>query len=69
MTSHAYLSPSSSERWINCPPSMKLSEEFQEEASSYAKEGTEAHSLCEYKLKKLLGIDRKDPTENLEFYN
>ena len=69
MTSHTYLSPSSSERWINCPPSMQLSEEFQAEASSYAKEGTEAHSLCEYKLKKLLGIDRKDPTENLEFYN
>lgn len=69
MSSHAYLSPSSSERWINCPPSMKLSEEFQEEASSYAKEGTEAHALCEHKLKKLLGMESKDPSESLEFYN
>jgi hypothetical protein len=66
---HAYLSPSSSERWINCPPSMKLSEEFQEEASTYAQEGTEAHALCEHKLKKLLGLESKDPTKDLEFYN
>ncbi|SKC58063.1 DUF2800 domain-containing protein [Maledivibacter halophilus] len=69
MTSHAYLSPSSSERWISCPPSIKLSEKFQEEFSSYAREGTEAHALCEHKLKKLLGLESKDPTENLEFYN
>lgn len=61
MSSHAYLSPSSSERWISCPPSVKLSEKFQEEFSSYAREGTCAHSLCEHKLKELLGLDTKDP--------
>lgn len=69
MSSHAYLSPSSSERWISCPPSVKLSEKFQDEVSSYAKEGTEAHALCEHKLKKLLGQDSKDPTDDLDFYS
>lgn len=69
MSSHAYLSPSSSERWISCPPSVKLSEKFQEEFSSYAREGTCAHSLCEHKLKELLGLDTKDPREDLDFYN
>lgn len=69
MTSHAYLSPSSSERWLRCPPSMKLSERFHDEISSYALEGTEAHALCEHKLKRLLGLKSKDPTDALEFYN
>lgn len=69
MTSHAYLSPSSSERWLECSPSMKLSEKFQDEVSSYALEGTEAHALAEHKLKKLLGLKSKDPTETLKFYN
>lgn len=69
MSSHAYLSPSSSERWLNCSPSMRLSEEFNNEASSYAMEGTEAHALAEHKLKRLLGIKSKDPTGSLDFYN
>ena len=37
---HALLSPSSSERWIACPPSVRLSEKFDEKPSEYAAEGT-----------------------------
>lgn len=48
---------------------MKLSEKFEDEVSSYALEGTEAHALAEHKLKKLLGLESKDPTETLKFYN
>lgn len=66
---HALLSASSSHRWLNCPPSARLGESFQDKSSEYAKEGTDAHSLCEYKLKKMLGMNAVDPTDNLDFFN
>ncbi|MBR3298906.1 MAG: DUF2800 domain-containing protein [Clostridia bacterium] len=69
MGKHALLSASSSARWLNCPPSARLGESIPDKGSEYAKEGTDAHSLCEYKLKKLLGIDAADPTENLDSFN
>ena len=47
------LSASSAKRWINCPPSARLSEEFPESTSDYAEEGTLAHDICELKLRKL----------------
>ena len=66
---HALLSASSSHRWLNCPPSARLCEKYEDTGSEYAQEGTDAHSLCEYKLKQALGMDAADPTENLSFYN
>ena len=69
MGKHALLSASSSHRWLNCPPSARLCEKYEDTGSEYAQEGTDAHSLCEYKLKKTLGMDAADPTENLSFYN
>lgn len=69
MTQHAILSASSSNRWIHCPPSVRLSEKYQEEVSSYALEGTFIHSLGEFKLKKLFNLDTKDPRKELEFYD
>lgn len=47
---HSLLSPSSAERWLNCPPSARMSEQFPEEISVYADEGTTAHALGEIKL-------------------
>lgn len=52
---HAILSPSSSERWINCPPSAMENAAQTDTGSSYAQQGTDAHALCEYKVKKALG--------------
>ena len=69
MGKHALLSASSSHRWLNCPPSARLCEKYEDTGSEYAQEGTDAHSLCEYKLKQALGIAAADPTENLSFYN
>ena len=69
MGKHALLSASSSHRWLNCPPSARLCETYEDPGSSYAAEGTDAHTLCEYKLKKALGFRAKDPTENLSYYN
>ena len=66
---HALLSASSSHRWLNCPPSVRLSEGIPDQGSDYAREGTDAHSLCEFKLRRLLGMDAADPTEHLDWYN
>lgn len=66
---HAVLSASSARRWLNCPPSARLCENYDDKGSDYAAEGTDAHALCEYKLKKVLGIEATDPTENLTWYN
>lgn len=69
MGKHALLSASSSHRWLNCPPSARLCEGYEDKGSEYAQEGTDAHSLCEHKLKLALGMESVDPTENLSFYN
>lgn len=69
MPKHAYLSASSSHRWLNCPPSAKLCEQFEDSASEYAKEGTDCHELCAYLVEKALGKDVSDPTENLTYYS
>lgn len=69
MGNHALLSASSSHRWLNCPPSARLCEGYDDKGSDFAAEGTDAHSLCEYKLKKALGLPAEDPTENLTWYD
>lgn len=66
---HALLSASSSHRWLACPPSARLCENYEDTGSEYAQQGTDAHSLCEHKLKLALGMDTKDPTESLSFYD
>lgn len=66
---HAVLSASSSERWLNCPPSARLCEAYEDKGSDYAAEGTDAHALCEFRLKQALGIPADDPIENLTWYN
>lgn len=69
MAKHAVLSASSSERWLNCPPSARLCEAYEDKGSDYTAEGTDAHALCEYRLKQALGIPAEDPIENLSWYN
>lgn len=66
---HAILSASSSHRWLNCPPSARLCETYEDKDSDYAAEGTDAHSLCEYKLRKALGMGAVDPSEHLTWYS
>ena len=52
---HARLNASSSHRWMMCPPSVRLSENFADTTSQYAEEGTYLHELCELKLHRYLG--------------
>lgn len=65
---HALLGPSSSKRWLECNPSARLTENFDETQSSFAQEGTLAHSFCEYKLSKAMGRELPVPEKN-EFYS
>lgn len=66
---HATLSASASHRWLACPPSAKLNAAIPDKTSEYAREGTCAHELAEYKVNKLLGIESPDPKENLDYFD
>ena len=70
MSKHALLSPSAAHRWIACPPSARLCEKITDEGSTYAQQGTDAHAVAEYKLRKANGEKRlKDPRKHLKFYD
>lgn len=49
---HALLGASSAERWLNCPPSVRLCEDLPDTASEYAAAGTLAHAIAELKARK-----------------
>lgn len=68
-SNHAVLSASSSSRWINCPPSALLCNKEKDVPSEYAMQGTDAHTLSEYKLKLALGEKVISPVENLNYYD
>lgn len=73
---HASLSASGASRWLACPPSVRLSEQYEETTSVFAKEGTFMHELSElylsYELKQMtkaqLNKKLKQMKQN-EFYN
>lgn len=48
---HAVLSASSAHKWIICPPSVRLEEQFEDKTSDYAEEGTLAHAVAELKAR------------------
>lgn len=61
---HARFSPSAANRLINCPPSLLLGEQFAEDESQYAAEGTAGHALAEHLIKKYLKIRTKRPVSD-----
>ena len=58
-TKHAILSASSSHRWLNCSPSARLEQEFEDRETEAAAEGTAAHALCEHKLRRALKLQSR----------
>ena len=61
MGDHAKLSPSSSERWLTCPGSVRLTQEafpngLEDTGSIYAREGTWAHEVAELYARKRMGL-------------
>lgn len=63
MSKHALLSASSSYRWLRCTPSACLEQQFEDEQSPYAAEGTMAHALAETLLNRLLFDTNYDESE------
>ena len=63
---HALLSASSSHRWLNCNPSARLEEEFEDRETEAVAEGTAAHSLCEHKLRRALKQRSKKPVSQYD---
>lgn len=52
-TTHSQVGASSCERWWNCPGSVRLAASLPPQpASAYAKDGTKAHALAEFALRK-----------------
>ena len=56
---HAFLSASSSSKWLNCPVSATLEATFPNTDTVYTREGTQAHSVCEMKLEKWKAKSRR----------
>ena len=52
---HALLSASSAYRWLKCPPSVMATKDIRDEPSVYAEEGSTAHEMAEYKVRRYLG--------------
>ena len=65
---HALLSASAAKRWLNCPPSARLTENMPDTASEYAAEGTMANALGNLQVTKKVqmirhsGASRQSPT-------
>ncbi|WP_010651614.1 DUF2800 domain-containing protein [Oceanobacillus massiliensis] len=64
MSGHARFSPSSAHRRLNCPPSLVLEEQFEDEESHYAAEGSAGHALAEHLIKKHLKQRSRRPVSN-----
>ena len=63
------LSASSCYRWLACPPSAKECAKLPDTSSEFARQGMDAHTLCEFKVKTALGQKLEDPTKGLTFFD
>ena len=66
MSKHALLTASGSKRWLSCPPSARLEATFTDKETTAAAEGTAAHALAEYKVKRALRYFCKRPVSEFE---
>jgi hypothetical protein len=66
---HAMLSASSCYRWLACPPSAQECANLPDTSSEFARQGTDAHTLCEFKVKTALGQKMEDPTKSLTYFD
>jgi hypothetical protein len=66
MGTHALLSASGAHRWLHCTPSARLEEQYSDESSVYAAEGTVAHALAEHKLRVYLGEKHTRPVSEYD---
>lgn len=64
MGAHARFSPSSGKRYLSCPPSLRLEEQFEDEQSPYAAEGSAGHAMAEYLINRHLKKRTRRPTSD-----
>lgn len=64
MGAHARFSPSSGSRYLNCPPALRLEEQFEDEQSPYAAEGSAGHAMAEYLINRYLKKRAKRPVSD-----
>lgn len=64
MGAHARFSPSSGRRYLNCPPALRLEEQFEDEQSPYAAEGSAGHAMAEYLINRYLKKRAKRPVSD-----
>lgn len=64
MGEHARVSPSKGKQILNCTASLALEEQFEDEVSPYAAEGSAGHEMAEYLIKKYLKIRKRRPTSD-----
>jgi hypothetical protein len=53
---HARLSASGAHRWVNCPPSARLEEQFPDTQNQYTEEGRLAHEFAELRMLKFVTV-------------
>jgi hypothetical protein len=56
---HSKLGASASERWMNCPGSIRMSEGIPSTTSDFAKEGTVAHEVAEILLREFKKVPKE----------
>ena len=61
---HAKLSASGSKKWLVCTPSAHLEDQFPDDSSVYADEGTFAHSVFENEIRLAAGFIKPDDYES-----
>lgn len=66
MGKHARFSPSKGKQYLSCTASLALEEQFEDEQSSYAAEGTAGHELAEHLIRKYLKLRTRRPVS--EYY-
>lgn len=64
MRKHYRLSPSATQRWMECPGSLELSKGVERKETSYSLEGTKAHDVAEAAL--LSGSDAECDEEEMK---
>ncbi len=62
---HALLSASASHRWMHCPPSARLCENYEDQSSVFAAGGSDAHAQCENPVLEVLGTRAEKPVDNI----
>ena len=60
---HAILSASGAYRWLACTPSARLEQQFKDEQSPYAAEGTRAHAAAEHILAREIWPEKTFPQD------